>query len=219
MRICALVIAILLSVILHGKPTGSVASPASSDSQAIIIAAGNSLTAGLGVAESEAYPALLEKRLHEEGLDYRVINAGISGETSSGLRSRINWLLTLKPKIVIVETGANDGMRGIDLTLIRDNIQAVIQALKAHNVTPILVGMQMFPNLGPEYTLAFRQIYPDIAQTEGILLMPFFLQNVAGDTAYNLSDGIHPNPAGYRIITNNLYPYVLDAIRRHQAAR
>jgi acyl-CoA thioesterase-1 len=192
----------------------SASPPLSSPSQGTIVAAGNSLTAGLGVAESEAYPALLEKKLYGEGLDYRVINAGISGETSSGLRSRIKWLLTLKPDIVIVETGANDGMRGIDLTFLRDNIRYIIQVLLKHNVIPVLVGMKMFPSMGPDYAESFSRIYPEIATEEGIILMPFFLKAVAGKPAYNLADGIHPNPKGYRIITNNLYPYVLDAIRK-----
>jgi acyl-CoA thioesterase-1 len=208
----------LLSVILI---TGAFCAPATflPASQGIIVAAGNSLTAGLGVAESEAYPALLERMLNSEGLNYRVINVGISGETSSGLRARIKWLLTLKPDIVIVETGANDGMRGIDLRLIRQNIHHIVRVLKENQVIPILVGMQMFPNLGVEYTRAYSRIYPEIAEEEGIVFMPFFLAEVAGKSAFNQADGIHPNANGYRVITENLYPYVVEAIRQHRAAQ
>ena len=182
--------------------------------QVTILAAGNSLTAGLGVATSEAYPALLEQRLRKQGKPYCVINAGISGETSSGLKSRIHWLLSLNPDIIIIETGANDGMRGIELSLVRENIQYVIRATKQKNTLPILAGMQMFPNMGVEYTRSFSQIYAEIAEEEKIVFMPFFLADVAGKPELNLPDGIHPNARGYRLIVDNVYPYVMEAIRQ-----
>jgi acyl-CoA thioesterase-1 len=177
------------------------------------VAVGDSLTAGYGVAQDLAYPARLEKKLASDGLRYRVINAGISGETSSGALSRINWILTLKPDIVILETGANDGLRGVDPALTKRNIQEIIRLLQASNVTVILAGMQMVQNLGREYTEAFRRIYPEAARESGVRLIPFFLQGVAGNAALNQADGIHPTGEGYRVVVETVYPYVTAAIQ------
>ena len=178
-----------------------------------VVAVGDSLTAGYGVAQELAYPARLEKKLTSEGFRYRVINAGISGETSSGALSRINWILTLKPDIVILETGANDGLRGVDPALTKKNIQEIIRLLQASDVTVILAGMQMVQNLGREYTEAFRRIYPEAAKASAVRLIPFFLQGVAGDPALNQADGVHPTGDGYRIIVETVYPYVTAAIQ------
>ncbi len=184
-----------------------------------IVAVGNSLTAGLGVAEQFAYPALLERRLAAEGFRYRVVNAGISGETSSGTLSRIHWILTTKPDIVILETGANDGLRGIEPSLIRQNIQEIVRALKKANVAIILAGMQMVQNLGQEYTDAFRRIYPEIAKQFGIPLIPFFLAGVGGRTTLNQADGIHPTAEGYKMVVETVYPYAVAAIRERRKGR
>jgi len=165
------------------------------------------------VAQESAYPARLETKLAAEGFRYRVINAGISGETSSGTLSRVNWILTLKPDIVILETGANDGLRGVDPALTKRNIQETIRLLQASNVTVILAGMQMVQNLGREYTEAFRRIYPAAAKESGVRLIPFFLQGVAGDRALNQADGVHPTSDGYRVIVETVYPYVTAAIQ------
>jgi acyl-CoA thioesterase-1 len=178
-----------------------------------IVAVGDSLTAGYGVAQELAYPARLEKKLASDGFPYRVINAGISGETSSGALSRINWILTLTPDIVILETGANDGLRGVDPALTKKNIQEIIRRLQASNVTVILAGMQMVQNLGREYTEAFRRIYPEAAKQTGVRLIPFFLKGVAGDPALNQADGIHPTGEGYRVVVETVYPYVAAAIQ------
>ena len=183
----------------------------------VIVCMGDSLTAGYGVDENQAYPALLEKRLHETGLTYTVINAGISGETSSGALSRLDWMLTLNPDIVILETGANDGLRGVDPALTRRNIETIVSDLQARGIIVVLAGMQMVRNLGPDFTRAFSAIYPDIARQNDLILMPFFLEGVAGRPSLNQADGIHPTPEGYRIIIANLYPYVLEAIQRYQA--
>jgi acyl-CoA thioesterase I len=178
-----------------------------------IVAFGDSLTEGLGVSETAAYPAQLEKRLIAGGNPYRVINAGISGETSSGALSRIKWVLTLKPDILILETGANDGLRGIDPLLIEKNIREIVKILKNKSVIVILAGMRVVENMGPDYTTAFAKIFPNIAADEGLIFIPFFLKGVADNPALNQSDGIHPTAEGYRIITDLVYPYVLDAIR------
>jgi len=181
-----------------------------------IVCMGDSLTAGYGVEEAEAYPALLENRLQAEGFRYRVVNAGVSGETSSGALSRLDWMLTLDPDIVILETGANDGLRGVDPDLTRRNIAAIVSALQAREIVVVLAGMQMVRNLGPAFTESFRILYPDIAQSTGVILIPFFLEGVAGRPALNQADGIHPTAAGYRIIVDHIYPYVLQGIERHR---
>lgn len=182
-----------------------------------IIAVGNSLTAGYGLDEEEAYPALLREKLHEEGYKFNVINAGISGETSSGALSRIKWILAQKPDIVILETGANDGLRGIESDLIKKNISEAVKMLREDNVEVILAGMQMVQNLGSGYTGAFAKIYPDISREQEVLLIPFFLKGVAGEPSLNQDDTIHPAAEGYKIIVETVYPYVLQAIKRRAA--
>lgn len=180
-----------------------------------IIAVGDSLTAGLGVMEYEAWPALIEQKLQKNGQHWQVINAGISGETSSGLLSRIKWTVAQKPEIVILETGANDGFRGIPTSLVRKNISEAVRILQEGNVTVVLAGMQIVQNLGAEYTGEFAAIYPSVAREQGCILIPFFLQQVAGEAALNQGDTIHPNEQGHRIVAETVYPYVLQAMQAH----
>ena len=182
------------------------------DYAGIIVAVGDSLTAGLGVEEDDNYPAQLQRRLDAKGLRYRVINSGVSGETSSGALSRLNWILSLKPDIVILETGANDGLRGVDPELTRKNIEKIVATLQEKKIITILAGMQMVGNLGTSYTDPFRRLYLDVAKESGVIFMPFFLEGVATDPALNINDGIHPNGRGYEIIVRNLLPFVLQAI-------
>lgn len=182
-----------------------------------IVAMGDSLTAGLGVAEEMAYPAQLEKKLKSAGYNYRVINAGVSGETSSGARARIEWVISsLRPDIVILETGANDGLRGTDPELLKTNLDQLCMLLKENNIQILLAGMQMLSNLGPEYTQAFSTIYPAIAQKHGVVFMPFFLKDVAGEIDLNQPDRLHPNAQGYSRITDNIYPYVIEVIEKYR---
>jgi len=181
-----------------------------------IVAVGDSLTAGLGLAEEEAYPALLEKKLQADGYPYRVVNAGVSAETSSGTLSRLEWILTLKPDIVILETGANDGLRGIDPQVAENNIREILKILKDRDVVVLLAGMKMVRNLGPPYVARFNALYLRLAEESGAVFMPFFLDGVAMQGELNQADGVHPNGAGYRKISENLYPYVLQAIKRTQ---
>ena len=179
-----------------------------------IVAVGDSLTAGLGVDESEAYPARLQKKLADDGYDFNVVNAGVSGETSSGTLSRIEWVISnLKPDIIILETGANDGLRGIDPDILRKNLDRIVSVIKANNIEVILCGMKMLPNLGPEYSNAFTRIYPEIAQKHAIPLVPFFLEGVAGDPRFNQPDRLHPTSKGYRRIVDHIYPYVLNVVK------
>jgi acyl-CoA thioesterase-1 len=179
------------------------------------VAVGDSLTEGLGVEEEFAYPAVLEERLRQQGYPYQVINAGISGETSSGTLSRLNWVLTLKPDIVILVIGANDGFRGIDPALIKSNIRTILKSLKEKNVTIVLGGMKIVQNLGQDYTTAFAEIYPDVARLEDVIFIPFFLADVAADPGLNQTDGIHPTAEGYQVIVDSITPYVIDAIKIH----
>ena len=193
-----------------GAPAGQPAAPR----DGVIAAVGDSLTAGYRVAEEQAYPALLQQRLDRDGYHLEVINAGISGETSSGTLARLDWILTLRPAIIILETGANDGLRGIDPKLTRENIDRIVTRLKAEGVVVVLAGMKMIKNLGAPFTREFESLYPDIAARHGVLLIPFFLEGVAASRDLNQADGIHPTEAGYRRVVDHIYPFVVEAIGR-----
>jgi acyl-CoA thioesterase-1 len=183
-----------------------------------IVAVGDSLTAGLGVAEAQAYPAQLSRRLQADGYHYRVVNAGVSGETSSGALSRIDWVVSsLQPDIVILETGANDGLRGLNPSLLEANLDRLLDTLTGQGIHVVLAGMRMLPNLGPDYTRAFDDIYPRIAAKHGVILVPFFLEGVAGQAALNQDDRLHPTADGYARIVETIYPYVITAIQGHRS--
>lgn len=183
-----------------------------------IAAVGDSLTAGLGVPEDQAYPAQLARRLAADGHHYRVVNAGVSGETSSGALSRIDWVISsLAPDIVILETGANDGLRGLDPGLLKTNLDGLVRRLKAAGIQVILAGMHMLPNLGYDYTRAFSAVYPQIAEEHGVLFVPFFLDGVAGRAGLNQPDRMHPTAEGYARVVETVYPYVVTAIERERA--
>jgi acyl-CoA thioesterase-1 len=197
--------------------TGRTASEPAAALEGTIVAVGDSLTAGLGVAEDLAYPARLARMLEADGYHFEVINAGVSGETSSGALARIDWILSsLKPDIVILETGANDGLRGLDPGLLQKNLDEILTRLQSRNTTVILAGMRMLPNLGPEYTRSFDAVYPRMAQKYRVVFMPFFLKSVAGRSGFNQPDNLHPNAQGYGRIVEDVYPYVLQAIERRR---
>ncbi len=198
--------------------SGSSMSSAIFGEQGTIVAFGDSLTQGFVLPEAEAYPAQLERKLRAEGFNHRVVNAGINGETSSGALSRVKWILRMRPDIVILETGANDGFRGIKPEVVEENISEIIRILKENDVTVVLAGMQMLSNLGAEYTAAFRDIYPRVAQRHGVILVPFFLEGVAGEPSLNLPDGIHPTAEGHGIVAKNVWPHVVEAIGRKREA-
>jgi acyl-CoA thioesterase-1 len=190
-----------------------IAADTANQTEGVIVAMGDSLTAGYGVNESQAYPALLQARLQADGYPWKVVNAGISGETSSGARSRLDWVLDrLKPDIVLLTTGANDGLRGIAPEVVEENLLAMVRRLQARGVATIIGGMRMVGNLGSDYTERFAAVYPAVAATTGARLIPFFLEGVAADRRYNLADGIHPNTAGYRRIVERIYPTVVQTI-------
>jgi acyl-CoA thioesterase-1 len=211
------ILILLLSAQGCGEDPKSSFEQTTPDYEGVIVAVGDSLTEGLGVVEEFSYPTLLEKQLQTQGYRYQVINAGISGETSSGTLARIKWVLTLKPDIVILVVGGNDGLRGIDPELIKTNISRIILTLKENKVTVVLGGMQIVQNLGKDYTTAFANIYPEVARVQNVILIPFFLSGVAANPSMNQADGIHPTKEGYRQIVDTIYPYVIKAIERHRA--
>ena len=217
--ICKLLNVLLLTVVLAGcgEEANLPAEQSRTEYDGTILAIGDSLTEGLGVEEEDAYPAVLQNKLMDSGYSYRVINAGVSGETSSGALSRIKWALTLKPDIVILVTGANDGLRGIEPKLIAANITDIMKLLKKRDIVVVLGGMQMVQNLGQAYTQEFSKLYADIAGDQKVIFIPSFLAGVGGNPTLNQSDGIHPTADGYRLIVENIYPYVVEAIKEHQA--
>jgi acyl-CoA thioesterase-1 len=189
------------------------AMPAMADER-VIVALGDSLTAGLGVAADEAYPALLESRLRQAGYAYRVVNAGVSGDTSAGAVRRLDWVLRSRPEIVIVALGANDGLRGLPVPALRDNLIAIVTRLRASGAQVLLVGMRLPPNYGAAYASAFADAYRDVARRTSTSVMPFLLDGVAGDASLNQADGIHPNAAGQRIVAERLWPFLQPLLRR-----
>lgn len=178
------------------------------DDRPRIVAFGDSLTAGLGVAAEEAYPARLQRQLDERGLRYRVINAGVSGDTTAGGLRRVDWVLKSRPEFVILELGGNDGLRGLNLQQTKANLAEIIQRCQAASVKVILAGMKLPPNYGADYTKGFEAIYPALAKQYRLTLIPFFLDGVAGSASLNQADGIHPTSEGYRIIADK----VLEAL-------
>ena len=179
-----------------------------------IVAFGDSLTAGLGVPIEDAYPARLERRLRAEGYDYRVINAGVSGDTSAGGLRRVDWALRSRPAIAIVELGANDGLRGLPVSLMRANLAGIIERFQAAGVTVVLAGMKVPPNYGPDYSRAFAAVFSDLATHYRTPLIPFFLDGVAGVDALAQPDGLHPTSEGYRVIVDRIWPILRPLLAR-----
>ena len=173
----------------------------------VILFFGDSLTAGYGLSPEQAFPALVEKNCNKNGTPCKAINAGLSGETSAGGLSRIDWILRQPIDVFVLELGANDGLRGLPLDQTKKNLQAIIDKVRAryHNVKIVIAGMMVPPNMGPDYTASFRKIFPELAKKNNATLIPFLLQDVAGYEKLNLGDGIHPNQEGHRIVANNVY--------------
>jgi acyl-CoA thioesterase-1 len=189
------------------------ASPAAGDER-VIVALGDSLTAGLGVAADEAYPALLEQRLRREGFAYRVVNAGVSGDTTAGGRRRVPWALRARPDIVIVALGANDGLRGLPIAAMRENLVAIVTEVRAAGARVLLAGMRMPPNYGEAYTRDFAEAFAAVARQTHVAFLPFLLDGVAGDPALNQSDGIHPNAAGQRVVAQTVWRALRPLLRQ-----
>ncbi len=172
-----------------------------------ILFLGDSLTAGYGLPVEESFPNLIGRRLEREGLPFEVLNAGVPGDTSAGGSRRIDWLLRRRIDVLVLELGANDMLRGLPLGLTRDNLQAIIDKTRAKypEVEIVVVGMLAPPNLGPEYTAEFRDLFPELARANDAALLPFLLEGVAARPELNLADGIHPNAEGHRIVAEQVW--------------
>lgn len=193
----------------------TLATPAAARQQAettVILAFGDSLTAGYGVAPKDSFPAQLERRLNADGYHVRVINGGVSGDTTSGGRNRLAWALADKPDLVILELGANDALRAIDPAVTRANLDAILTELDTRGVPVLLAGMLAPPNLGARYGRTFNGLFPDIAAKHGVAFYPFFLEGVAADAKLNQSDGMHPNADGVAVIVGRIAPQVARLI-------
>lgn len=172
-----------------------------------IVFFGTSLTAGLGVNPEQAYPALIQQKIDSLKLPYQVINAGLSGETSSAGKTRIGWVLRQPAAVFVLEIGANDGLRGLPVALTAENLQSITDQIRTKypEARLILAGMQMPPSMGETYTRAFKNIFPALSQKNHMALIPFLLQDVGGVSRLNQQDGIHPNPAGHRILAETVW--------------
>ncbi|NNJ89851.1 MAG: arylesterase [Eudoraea sp.] len=182
---------------------------ASSDIKTILFF-GNSLTAGMGLEPEKAFPGIIQDKIDSLGIKYRVINAGLSGETTASGENRIDWLMNQQVDIFVLELGANDGLRGIPLSETKENLQAIINAVRTKNpdIKIVLAGMQIPPNMGQDYTGEFRQIFPTLAEENEAYLIPFLLENVAGIPELNQADGIHPTEEGQRIVAKNVWTII-----------
>jgi acyl-CoA thioesterase-1 len=199
---------LLAALVILMAPAPAAAAPR------VIVALGDSLTAGLGVAPDEAYPAVLQARLRAAGLDYRVVNAGISGDTSAGGLRRLDWVLRSRPDVAIVALGANDGLRGLPIAALRDNLTAIVDRLRAAGARVLLVGMRLPPNYGDAYARDFAEAFRVVARRHSVAFVPFLLEGVAARPALNLADGIHPNAAGHRAIADHLWTSLQPLLAR-----
>jgi acyl-CoA thioesterase-1 len=170
-----------------------------------IVFLGDSLTAGLGLAVEQSVPSLIQARLDAEGYGYEVVNAGVSGDTSAGGLRRLDWSLDGDVDVLIIELGANDGLRGLPVAQLKQNLETIITRAAARGIEVVLTGMEAPPNYGAAYTSEFRQVYRDLASAHEVVFVPFFLEGVAGFSDLNQSDGIHPNAAGARMIEANIW--------------
>jgi acyl-CoA thioesterase I len=190
-----------------GSGAGAPAVVVPNDARPTILFLGTSLTAGMGLDPTLAFPAVIGRMLDSAGHAARIVNAGISGETSAGARARIDWVLRQPADVIVVETGANDGLRGLSVRAARENIQTILDRIrtKQPRARVLLVQMEAPPNLGSAYTTAFHAMYPELAKANGVELVPFLLEGVAGIASLNQEDGMHPNRAGAEIVARNVY--------------
>ncbi len=189
-------------------PTGQADSkPAVTAKKQIVLFYGNSLTAGYGVEPSQAFPALVGQKIDSAGLNYSVVNAGLSGETTAGGKSRIGWVLRQPVAVFVLELGGNDGLRGLPLAATRQNLQAIMDTVrqKSPQATIVLAGMQIPPNMGTSYTKEFRGLFKELATRNKAVLIPFLLEGVGGIPKLNQADGIHPTPAGHKVVANTVW--------------
>ncbi len=177
-----------------------------------VVALGDSLTAGYGLLEAQAFPSLLQAKVDEDGYTFEVVNAGVSGDTSAGGLRRLDWALEGNVRVLIVALGANDGLRGLPIAEMKQNLSTIVDRAREKNVVVILAGMEAPPNYGPEYVQAFRAAFRDVAAAKRVLFLPFLLEGVAGVSALNQADGIHPNVDGARMIANTIWPVLRNVL-------
>lgn len=184
----------------------------------VVVFLGDSLTAGFGLAAEEAFPAHVAAALAGRGTPIRAINAGVSGDTTAGGLRRLDWALKSRPQVVVVALGANDGLRGQPLESIEENLRAIVERARAAGAQVLLAGMLMPPNYGGEYASGFAAIFPRVAKQEGVPLVPFLLEGVAGHLELNQPDGIHPTAEGQRIVARNIEPFLAELVAAAPAA-
>ena len=183
-----------------------------------MVAFGDSLTAGLGLAPDLAWPALVQREADEAGLDVEIVNAGVSGDTPAGGVRRLDWALDGDVRVLVLELGANDGLRGLPVAQMRDNLAQMIRVARDRNIAVLLCGMEAPPNFGPQYTREFRQVYVELGAQDGVTLLPFFLDGVAGNASLNQPDGIHPNEEGTRRVADLVWQFLQPVIARALAS-
>jgi len=188
--------------------------PSATAQERVIVAFGDSLTAGLGVPADQTYPALLGERLRREGYEYKVVNAGVSGDTTAGGLRRVDWALRLKPEIVILELGVNDALRGQNLASVRANLDQLVARFQAAGTRVLIAGMRLPPNYGTPYAEDFRRLFGEVARARSAPHIPFFLDGVGAIPRLNQADGIHPTAEGYAIVVEGLWPYLVPLLRR-----
>jgi acyl-CoA thioesterase-1 len=191
------------------RPTAAVAdrtpAPGTAASLPRIVFLGDSLTAGYGLATQESVPSLIGSHLRADGYDYEVVNAGVSGDTSAGGLSRLDWSLEGDVRVLVIELGGNDGLRGLPVENLKRNLAEIITRAKRRGIKVVLTGMEAPPNFGAAYTAEFRRVYRDLAKAHDVTFVPFYLEGVAGNPALNIADGIHPNAEGARIVERTIW--------------
>jgi acyl-CoA thioesterase-1 len=195
------------------KPASASPSPRAAAEGPLVVFLGDSLTAGYGLDAEQAFPAVVGATLASEGRPVRVVNAGVSGDTSAGGLARLEWLLQQKPDVLVVGLGANDGLRGQPPEATEANLVEIVRRAKGSGSKVLLLGMKIPPSYGPSYARRFERLYDRVADATDVPLMPFLLDGVAAKPELNLPDGIHPNAEGHRVVAGNLAPYVRDLVR------
>lgn len=202
----------------EGQPPVSVAAatpgqPARADNRPRVVVLGDSITAGLGLSPEQAYPTLIQQKIDAASLGYHVVNAGVSGDTSAGGLSRLDWALDGDVKVMVVALGGNDGLRGLPPEELQKNLATIIERAQARKIAVVLAGMEAPPNFGQTYTVSFRQVYAGLAKQYGVPLIPFLLQGVAGIEGLNQRDGIHPTAEGARTVADNVWTVLRPTLK------
>lgn len=194
-------------------PVSRSAAPSQDPRDPLVVFLGDSLTAGFGLSQEEAFPALIQEMLEERGLRVRMVNAGVSGDTTAGGLRRLPWLLQQRPDLLVIELGANDGLRGLSLEMTERNLREMVLQAREAGARVLLVGMKIPPNYGPDYARGFEALFPRLAAELKVSLVPFLLEGVAANPELNLADGIHPNAQGHARVAANLLPHLEELLQ------